>query len=77
MLKEFSPIILAFLITSTASQKTKQDIHSEKIDQNVNYSHLPKPSLAICNYVECFWQFGIQNFFVAVLIDISAGLQGH
>ncbi|WP_334783587.1 hypothetical protein [Nostoc sp.] len=29
------------------------------------------------NYVECFWQFGIQNFSVAVLIEISAGLQGN
>ncbi|MEH2156673.1 hypothetical protein [Nostoc sp.] len=28
-------------------------------------------------YVECFRQFGIQNFSVAVLIEISTGLQGN
>ncbi|MEH2152388.1 hypothetical protein [Nostoc sp.] len=30
----------------------------------------------IC-YVECFRQFGIQNFSVAVLIEISTGLEGN
>ncbi|WP_292718972.1 hypothetical protein, partial [Nostoc sp. JL34] len=49
MLKEFSPIILAFLITSTASRELKQDIHSGKSDQNVNYPDLPEPPLAIRN----------------------------
>jgi hypothetical protein len=36
MLKEFSPIILAFLITSTAGKKGKQDIHSGKNYKNAN-----------------------------------------
>ncbi|MHC5772722.1 hypothetical protein [Nostoc sp.] len=44
-----------------------------------NFTHLERASyqdLRITNYIECFWQFGIQNFSVPVLIEISAGLQG-
>jgi len=43
----------------------------------VSLERASSDELGISIDVECFWQFGIQNFSLAVLIEISTGLQGH